>query len=112
MGDHRENNHGQGLLRQEGQKVYYRGYFLQSLPYSGNTYVYDYSPLPEEEVLLFDYGMQLGDTLDVKNHPQFYEYLKKYPEDTLFVVDRAYESSSVKLYPSYLMKYLYLESVL
>lgn len=75
----------QGLIRQEGRKIFYRGFVLIRSPHNGGTPILNNTPLPKNEVLLYDFGLQKGDTLNVKNNPLFYDHTLRFPDDTAYV---------------------------
>tara|TARA_R110001592_G_scaffold237306_11_gene496348 strand:- start:4683 stop:5639 length:957 start_codon:yes stop_codon:yes gene_type:complete len=99
--DSRIGDRLQGLIRQEGRRVYYRGFLLFDARYN-NVFEYpitEETPLPRKEFLLFDFGLELGDTLFVQDNPLFERYIERFPEDTAFVVNQV-DSNFFKIYPN------------
>jgi hypothetical protein len=108
--DARTGNRLQGLIRQEGRKVYYRGFLLFDARYN-NVFEYPITgetPLPRKEFLMFDFGLELGDTLFVQDNPLFERYIERFPEDTAFkVID--VRPDKRKIYPRSYVSEFFLE---
>jgi hypothetical protein len=108
--DEREGVRLQGLIRQEGRKVFYRGFVLFFSEHNYSYPIKENTPLPNKEFMLFDFGLELGDTLYVADNPLFRTYLERFPEDNAFVVNQI--SSNRKFYPNSFASVIRLNSVI
>ena len=102
----------QGLIRQEGRKVFYKGLVLMYGEHNNvSGAITDQTPLPSKEFMLFDYGLTLGDTLFVQDNPLFEKYIQRFPTDTAFVVFGVVEDER-QIYPNSFVSVLGFESII